>query len=40
MNVEKAYRSRENYYAVYDIGADPWFTIKSNTTARAEGSSV
>lgn len=35
---DKAYLSRENCNAVHEIGAEPWFKIKSNTTARAKGS--
>ena len=37
---DKAYLSRENCNAVDEIGAEPWFKIKSNTTARSRGSSA
>ena len=37
---DKAYLSRENCNAVHEIGAEPWFKIKSNTTARARGSTA
>lgn len=35
---DRAYLSRENCNAVYEIGAEPWFKLKSNTTAKARGS--
>ena len=36
---DKMYLSRANCDAVVEIGANPWFKIKSNTTSRAKGSS-
>lgn len=35
---DRAYLSRENCNAVNEIGARPWFKLKSNTTAKAKGS--
>jgi len=35
---DSTYLSRENCDAVSAIGAEPWFRLKSNTTAKAKGS--
>jgi len=35
---DSAYLSRENCNAVHAIGAEPWFKLKTNTTAKAKGS--
>lgn len=35
---DPAYLSRENCNAVAQVGGEPWFKIKSNTTARSRGS--
>jgi len=35
---DSAYLSRENCNSVRKIGAEPWFKLKSNTTAKAKGS--
>lgn len=35
---DRAYLSRENCNAVASVGAEPWFQLKSNTTARSRGS--
>lgn len=35
---DRAYLTRENCNAVNEIGAKPWFKLKSNTTAKAKGS--
>ena len=35
---DRAYLSRANCDAVHEIGAEPWFKLKSNTTAKARGS--
>jgi len=35
---DRAYLSRENCNAVAKTGAEPWFKLKSNTTARSKGS--
>lgn len=35
---DSAYLSRENCDAVHEIGAMPWFKLKSNITAKAKGS--
>ena len=35
---DRLYLTRDNCDAVAAIGAEPWFKLKSNTTARAEGS--
>lgn len=35
---DSKYLSRENCNAVSDIGAEPWFKLKSNVTAKAKGS--
>lgn len=37
---DSAYLSRENCNSVQNIGAEPWFRLKSNTTAKAKGSSA
>lgn len=35
---DSMYLARENCNAVAEIGANPWFRLKSNTTAKAKGS--
>ena len=35
---DSMYLSRENCNAVHEISAEPWFKLKSNTTAKARGS--
>jgi transposase len=35
---DRAYLSRENCNAVASVGAEPWFQLKLNTTARSRGS--
>ena len=35
---DRAYLSRENCSAVAKVGAEPWFKLKSNTTAKSKGS--
>ena len=35
---DSAYLSRKNCDAVVEIGAEPWFRLKSNTTAKPKGS--
>jgi len=37
-SADRAYLSRENCNAVAAFGAEPWFKLKSNTTARSRGS--
>jgi len=37
-SADRLYLSRENCDAVAAIGAEPWIKLKSNTTAKAEGS--
>jgi transposase len=37
-SADSAYLSRENCNAVSKIGANPWFRLKSNTTAKPKGS--
>ena len=35
---DRMYLTRDNCNAVEEIGAEPWFKLKSNTTAKAKGS--
>jgi len=37
-SADRAYLSRENCNAVAAVGAEPWFKLKCNTTARSRGS--
>jgi len=37
-SADRAYLSRENCNAVAEVGAEPWFKLKSNTTAKTKGS--
>jgi len=37
-SADRAYLSRENCNAVAAVGAEPWFKLKSNTTAKTRGS--